>query len=155
MATRKKVSCDEALMMRQYCASSNLRRAARTVTAHYDKALRKVGITATQLPILATINAQPNLSITALAKALDLERSTVSRELAHLKQRRLVASGATDDRRAHALELTPRGHATLASAFRAWKAAHRELLSEYGDAFDDILDRVRTLRRAAARLRRG
>jgi DNA-binding MarR family transcriptional regulator len=142
-------------MMRQYCASANLRRAARTVTAHYDEALQEAGITATQLPLLAAINAQPNMSITALADALDLERSTVSRELAHLKQRRLVVSAASDDRRAHALELTARGHTTLTAGYRAWKSAHRELLAEYGETFDVGLDRVRTLRRAAARLRRG
>jgi DNA-binding MarR family transcriptional regulator len=150
---RKKVTRDEALMMRQYCASANLRRAARTVTAHYNKALRAAGISATQLPLLAAINAQPKMSVTALAETLDLERSTVSRELIDLKRRRLVTARGGDDRRAHALALTERGQSTLVKAYRAWQAAHKQLLSEYGDVFDDILDRVRTLRRAAARLR--
>src|SRR5512138_1483864 len=48
---------DHALHMNAFCASHNLRRAARLVTRHYDRALRPTGITAAQMPILAAISA--------------------------------------------------------------------------------------------------
>lgn len=155
MARKKiKLTRAESLSMKQYCASANLRRAARVVTAHYDEALARTGITATQLPLLAAINAEPDLSITQLASILDLERSTVSRELLHLERRGLVKATDGNDARAYALALTAKGHTTLVAAFREWQSAHRELLAAYGEgAFDDVLERVRQLRRTATKLR--
>ena len=70
---------DHALHMGAFCASHNLRRAARLVTRHYDRALRPVGITAAQMPILAAISTGTGVSITALSNALDIEASSLSR----------------------------------------------------------------------------
>ena len=93
-SNRTSISRDSALEMRRFCASVNFRRAARVVTRHYDAALRTAGITATQLPLLAAIGTGTNASITMLADALDLERSTVSRELDALYRRGLIATAS-------------------------------------------------------------
>src|SRR5881394_544021 len=122
MASRS-ISRDSALQMRRFCASVNFRRTARVVTRHYDAALRAAGITATQLPLLAAISSGTNTSITALAQTLDLERSTISRELDHLIRLGLIVTASGTDRRATALQLTPRGKRTLATAYRAWQRA--------------------------------
>jgi DNA-binding MarR family transcriptional regulator len=146
MASRS-VSRDSALQMRRFCASVNFRRAARVVTRHYDAALRAAGITATQLPLLAAISSGTNTSITALAATLDLERSTISREIDHLERRGLIATvGSTADRRATALELTPRGRRTLSTAYRAWQRAHDAILGAYGQKrFETLLEQTREL----------
>lgn len=145
MSTRG-ISRESSQHMKKYCASLNLRRAARVVTRHYDQALRAAGITATQLPLLAAINAGVSLSISALAKELDLERSTVSRELDVLERRSLIKSSEGADKRATVLALTPRGHKTLAAAFAAWQEAHDAVTRAYGsDAFDALLVQTKTL----------
>jgi DNA-binding MarR family transcriptional regulator len=132
--------------MRRYCASVNVRRAARVVTRHYDAALRKAGISATQLPLLAAINSGTNTSITALAATLDLERSTISRELEILKKRGLVATATGTDRRATALKLTARGLRTLIAAYRAWERAHEAIIGTYGQQrFENLLEQTREL----------
>ena len=155
MARTSKVGRDTALQMRRLCASVNLRRAARVVTRHYDAALRGAGISATQLPLLAAIAAGTNTSIRALAETLDLERSTISRELETLKRAGLVATASGTDRRATALQLTARGERALAAGFRAWQRAHDALAGAYGPRrLESLLEQTRELGRSVKRLAR-
>ena len=135
--------------MGRFCASANFRRAARVITRHYEKELRGAGVSATQLPLLAAINAGINTSIAALADALDLERSTISRELAILERHALIAVEEGNDKRTRVLKLTPRGHKMLAAAFRAWKRAHAAIVGAYGDQpYELLLTQVKSLGRA-------
>ena len=140
--------------MRKYCGSMNLLRAARVVTRHYDRELRDAaGITATQLPLLAAINAGASASIRSLADDLDLERSTVSRELAGLKRLGLITTSSGTDKRATVLALTPRGHKTLSAAFDAWQRAHAAIADEYGeDELDEYLSETRQFARTVKSL---
>ena len=140
------VSPIASLFMARTCGSANLRRAARVVTGHYDRALKPTGVTATQLPLLSAIHAGNNTSISTLAASLYLERTTISRELAVLKRRKLVKTSVGDDRRATTLELTPEGKKALADAFRAWKRAHKAIVKAYGDEkFETLLASMREL----------
>ena len=153
MATPR-ISRESSLHMRKYCGSANLLRAARVVTRHYDRELRDAaGITATQLPLLAAINAGANASIRSLADDLDLERSTVSRELAGLKRLGLITTSAGTDKRATVLALTPRGHKTLSAAYDAWQRAHAAITDEYGDeALESYLAETRQFARTVKSL---
>lgn len=144
-----KLSRDHALHMNAFCASHNLRRAARLVTRHYDRALRPVGITAAQMPILSAISAGNGKSIVALSHALDIEASSLSRDLALLQKKGLVRYTATGDRRARALQLTPRGHRTLVNAFKAWNRAHNDLLEHIGEnTFETMLRQTKRVGKA-------
>jgi DNA-binding MarR family transcriptional regulator len=149
------ISRESSLHMKKYCASLNLRRAARVITRHYDRALRSAGVTATQLPLLAAINAGVNTSISILADELDLERSTVSRELDGLARLSLIEFSAGVDKRATVIALTARGHKTLATAFAAWQEAHDAITAAYGgEAFEAYLAQTRSLGRAVNALAR-
>ena len=135
--------------MSAFCASHNLRRAARLVTRHYDRALRPVGITAAQMPILSAISAGSGNSIAALSNALDIEASSLSRDLALLQKKGLVRYAEADDRRARALELTQRGHRTLVAAFKAWTRAHDALLEHVGEnTFETMLRHTKRVGKA-------
>ncbi len=147
------VTNESALQMRRLCASVNFRRAARVVTRHYDAALRGAGVTATQLPLLAAISAGTNSSIRALAETLDLERSTISRELDTLERDGLVATAAAADRRVTALKLTARGQRALAAAYRAWQRAHDQIEDAYGQQkLESLLEQTRELGRSVKAL---
>ncbi len=140
--------------MSAFCASSNLRRAARIVTRHYDHALRPVGVTAAQLPILAAISAGSANSIAAMSKVLDIEASSLSRDLALLEKKGLVRLTTAADRRSRALQLTARGQRTLVSAFDAWRKAHDRLLSVVGERdFQSLLRQTRQVGRAVKTIR--
>jgi DNA-binding MarR family transcriptional regulator len=141
--------------MSAFCASSNLRRAARLVTRHYDRALRPIGVTAAQLPILAAISTGAANSIVSMSKVLDIEASSLSRDLSLLQKKGLVRLTTATDRRSRALQLTPRGQRTLVSAFDAWRRAHAKLLSVVGERdFQSMLKQTRHVGRAVKTIRK-
>jgi DNA-binding MarR family transcriptional regulator len=145
---------EHALHMRAFCASANLRRAARLVTRHYDRALKPIGVTAAQLPILSAISAGAGDSITELSTTLDIEASGLSRDLALLQKKGLVRLTTGEDRRSRKLELTAAGHRTIVRAFKAWKRAHAQLLTVVGESdFQKMLDQTKRMGRAVKTLR--
>ena len=141
--------------MSAFCASSNLRRAARIVTRHYDRALRPVGVTAAQLPILAAISTGAANSIASMSKVLDIEASSLSRDLSLLQKKGLVRLTTATDRRSRALQLTARGQRTLVSAFDAWSKAHDKLISVVGERdFQSMLKHTRHFGKAVKLIRK-
>jgi DNA-binding MarR family transcriptional regulator len=141
------LSSAKAQSMGALCASSNLRRAARVVTRHYDRALRRTGVTATQLPILAAIRIGSGGSIAELAHTLELERSGLSRDVSVLNRKGFVRLRAGRDKRVQQLELTARGQRVLARAYRAWVAAHAALQSRLQP--NELETHMKQLRRVA------
>jgi len=101
------------------CLALRARRLERTLTRLYDRELRGVGITGSQLGMLVAIALLPNPTGAALGERLDLEKSTVSRNLA-----RLAAAGLVDDR--DGLRLTSRGAAAIRAGHTAWRRAQAQ-----------------------------
>jgi DNA-binding MarR family transcriptional regulator len=89
------------------------------VTRLYDRELRGAGVTGSQLSMLVAIALMPNPTAARLGQTLDLEKSTVSRNLA-----RLVAAGLVDDR--DGLRVTPRGAAAIRAGHAAWRRAQAQ-----------------------------
>jgi len=140
--------------MRAFCASANLRRAARLVTRHYDRALKPIGVTAAQLPILSAISVGAGDSIAELSHTLDIEASGLSRDLALLEKKGLVRLTTGDDRRSRALQLTARGQRTIVRAFKAWQKAHAEILDAVGEQnFQIMLKHTKRVGKAVKDLR--
>ena len=72
------------------CACKNLRRSARAVTRLYDEALRPSGLRITQFTLLVAVALSEPVPITRLADALDLDRTTLARDLKPLTERGLL-----------------------------------------------------------------
>ena len=75
---------------RCHCASSNcycanIKRAENKITALYNRHLEKAGITRGQYALLANIERNPGISVSALAETMDLERTTLVRNLKPLQ----------------------------------------------------------------------
>jgi len=115
------------------CACQKVRMAARAVTRAYDDALRPVGLRATQLAVLVAIAVEGALSITALAKFMIMDRSTLTRNLRPLEQDGLVAVGLEGWRRSRTLEVTKKGRSKLAEALPLWKQAQEILRHKLGE----------------------
>jgi DNA-binding MarR family transcriptional regulator len=107
------------------CLALKARRLERTLTRLYDRELRGVGVTGSQLGMLVAIALMDQPTGAALAERLDLEKSTVSRNLA-----RLAAAGLVDDRAG--LRLTPRGAAALRAGHAAWRRAQAQAHARLG-----------------------
>jgi DNA-binding MarR family transcriptional regulator len=132
------------------CACVRARRASRALTGAYDAALRPVGLKITQFSELRTVQRMQPVSISALAKEMALDRSTLGRNLLVLKRRGLVNLSGGEDLRERSAELTARGAALLEKALPLWEKAQQKverLLGREGvTALFDLLARVEGLR---------
>ena len=71
------------------CSCFNLRTMARDLTNDYNKSLKNKKITATQIPILAILNIYEQLETKKISKLLNLEISTIRRNLITLKKKKI------------------------------------------------------------------
>lgn len=119
----------------QACVAQALRRAARKVTRRYEAALRPVGLTMGQFTTLAALARPEPVALTMLADQLGMDRTTLTRDLAPLERRGLVASRPSpDDRRVRVIELTDAGRSLLGAAAPLWRDAQAESARRLGDA---------------------
>ena len=105
------------------CLCTSLRRAAHKASEAYDTALAPSGLKVTMYRLLKVVRANPDCSLSELAHALDLDRSTMGRNLGVLERRGLVARKGLADERARGVELTEAGHAALRAAEPLWRDA--------------------------------
>jgi len=114
------------------CACHKVRMAARAVTRAYDDVLRPVGLRATQLAVLVAVGNDSSISIAALAKLMEMDRTTLTRNLRPLAKEGLIAIGPEGWRRSRTLEITRRGQARLREALPYWEQAQASLRRKLG-----------------------
>ena len=114
------------------CMGRRIRRVARAVTAHYDRALKPVGLKGTQFTLLTGLFLMQDAPLTQLAEQLGLDRTTLSRNLQPLERDGLVKSANSEDRRKRQLVLTERGRQILADAMPYWREAQAEVRKKLG-----------------------
>lgn len=105
------------------CVCFTLRKAARAVTQMYDEALRPTGLRATQFSVLAALADAGGATMTELADALVMDRTTLTRNLKPLIERRLVETVRDADRRRRPVAVTATGRAALRRALPLWRKA--------------------------------
>ena len=115
--------------MMEACLALRVRRLSRVVTRLFDAAVRPLGLTPSQLTLLVVLERRGPSAPSAVARALDLEKSTLSRNL-----RRVISAGWVRERPyggLKRLELTAAGRELLGKAYRSWHQAQtraRDLL---------------------------
>src|SRR5262249_28112917 len=86
---------------------------------------------ASQVAVLAAVGAEGALSIKSLADSMQMERTTLTRNLRPLEEQGLVSMSAEGRYRSRVVTLTAAGRAALLEALPYWKQAqepaHREL----------------------------
>jgi DNA-binding MarR family transcriptional regulator len=122
------------------CACTRLRTAARLVTRAYDDALRPAEIKASQLSVLAAIDAVELASIAALSKVLAMDRTTLSRNLQPLVTQGLVTLAEGAGGRAKSARITKAGQAKLKEAVPLWRKAQAALTGQAGASKVDDLN---------------
>lgn len=100
----------------------------------YDHALAPYDLTVTQYGLLGHIKSLDGVGIGALAEALVMDPTTLTRNLKPLETRKLVVAVAdVRDRRNRNLHLTDAGRATLAAARPGWEAAQKQIAGLLGE----------------------
>ena len=106
--------------MSNACYCIVLRKASRRISAVYDEALAPYGINIAQFSAIRTINRNTPISLTDLAERMDLDRSTVGRNMKVLERMGIVATATGADQREAVLSLTGEGKALLVKAEPIW-----------------------------------
>ena len=117
------------------CVATRLRLAARVVTKVYDDALRPFGLTVSQMALLAVAADRGVLRQAEVGAQLQLDNSTLSRNLERMRSNGWLEEVAEADARVHSHRLTESGEALLERVMPAWRVAQRranELLGESG-----------------------
>lgn len=128
--------------MKRTCYCINLRRMNASLTEYYDRMLRPSGLTVGQFSLLKTLDRLGECSVTELAKAVELERSTLARSL-----KPLFAAGCIEDvsqaaERNSRIRVTKRGARVLALAVPLWQDAQRGVADAIGRDGIEMLERL-------------
>jgi DNA-binding MarR family transcriptional regulator len=109
------------------CTCARLRKLTRRITQHYDACLAPAGLRVTQFSLLANLVSGGPAGMTALADALDMDRTTLTRSLKPLVDARLVEIGVGRDARERQVAITSRGTAAWREARPLWRRAQEEV----------------------------
>lgn len=131
---------DLAAAMREGCLGVRIGRLHRVVARRYDQALRPMGLSLPQLEVLGVLMLRGPLKPTAVAEALAVERSTISRNLSLMEQRRWIALESSPTGRSISAAITDYGIEVLAEAREAWAVAQQDLVRALGSGAPAHID---------------
>ena len=102
------------------------------MTALYDEALAPAQVNLAQFSLLRNVNRHGPVSLTRLAEIVDLDRSTLGRNVRVLERMGLFALAASEDKREASVELTQAGRATLETALPLWHGVQTTIHGKLG-----------------------
>jgi DNA-binding MarR family transcriptional regulator len=132
----------DALEMSRDCLGSRARRLERVLTRIYDGVVREQGVTAAQVSMLVAIELGGPTNAAWVGRRLEIEKSTVSRNLA-----RLLAAGLVED--ADGLRVTARGAAMIRTCYPLWKQAQQQAQALLGPEAAKFLSGIGTKQKQA------
>ena len=139
-ATKK----NAAAVIESQCLAYRTRLLNRTVTSIYDEALRPLALTVAQLNLLVAIARFGPVPPGKIAKRLNMEKSTMSRNVARLSRLGQIDVNAGASGREQLLQIRPKGNKLIDRALPLWRGAQRQTVEMLGD------DGARSLRAIAA-----
>lgn len=114
------------------CTCSNLRKAARAITQLYDEVLQPSGLLVNQFTLLVAIALAGSATITRLAQALVMDRTTLTRNLKPLVRQGLIEIEPGQDQRVRIIKLTDEGRTALIKALPLWEQAQSRVVKGLG-----------------------
>lgn len=114
------------------CSSLKLRQLSRRVSQHFDRIVGEAGLKTTQYSLLSHITRLGPIRPGELAHVMEMEPSTLTRNLQPLIAHGWVVIGAGADGRSRSIEATDAGRAKRSEAQREWKRAQLALNERLG-----------------------
>jgi DNA-binding MarR family transcriptional regulator len=109
------------------CTNLRLRQLVRRLDQHYDAELAKAGLKTTQYSLLSHVVKFEPVGPGALARAMKMQPSTLTRNLRPLVAAGWVAQAAGADARSRSITSTAAGREKRGEAQRRWKTAQLRL----------------------------
>jgi DNA-binding MarR family transcriptional regulator len=114
------------------CTNLKLRQLTRRVSRGYDKRVGATGLKNTQYSLLSHVMLLGPIRPTDLAAAMQLDASTLTRNMQPLIAHGLIELGPGEDARSRLVSITEAGRAKRVEAQRAWKQAQLALNDRLG-----------------------
>lgn len=114
------------------CVGRCVRMLNRMVTSIYDGALKSCGLKTSQFTILVTVANRDKARPADLVKLLQMDESTLSRNVERMCAKGWLRLEAEDDLRSHLIELTDNGRGLLRKTLPAWSRAQAEVTRRLG-----------------------
>ena len=118
--------------MARECLAMRVRLLNRLITGLCDDGLRPYGVRVGQVNILVALANGGPLTPTAVGRILVMDKSTVSRDVDHLRRNGWVEPEPGADGRSHTLRVTAAGLALIESIYPAWLAGQAEMANLLG-----------------------
>jgi len=116
------------------CSSLKLRQLSRRVSQHFDRIVASTGLKTTQYSLLSHIVQLEPIRPGDLADRMEMDASTLTRNLQPLVAQGWVVVAPGDDGRSRIVVATDTGRAKRAEAQREWKRAQLAFNARVGDA---------------------
>lgn len=115
------------------CYCINYRRAANTLTKHYDAAFAPIGLTGNQFFLLNSIQQLGSCNKSELAQYTSLDRTTIIRNLNTLEKKELVEPAPGASRRSSAIQLSETGSKAFMAGLNIWNKLQAEVQEVLGE----------------------
>jgi DNA-binding MarR family transcriptional regulator len=116
------------------CVCLAMRAATRRITQGYDTSLAGTGLRVTQFSLLVMVHHLGAPTMKVLARMLDSDPTTITRNIQGLSKRRLLTLSPGQDLRERKVMLTKRGEAILLRALPNWRKAQRDVVASLNRA---------------------
>lgn len=113
------------------CICYNLHQADLFVTAFYNRYLEPLGLTVRQYTVLSYVAALQPVNVSQLAEAMNLDRTTLVRNLKLLEKEKVVADLGGKGR-SRQLVLTAQGEHLYQEADHCWQQAQAAFIQRLG-----------------------
>lgn len=124
------------------CIAVRLRLVNRVITSIYDDALRPFGLKVSQANILIVAGKMEVASPVQVCEYLQLDTSTLSRNVELMRKNGWLEDVPTEDARSHPFRLTAAGKRLIEKAIPAWEKAQAEARELLGDDFVSLLNKA-------------
>lgn len=133
------------------CHCITLCRAANAVNAYYDEHFQKAGISTKQYSLLTNLSRIGEASTSELAAYVNLERSTLVRNLKVLKENGWISDLAGEGRRTHRYVVTAAGQEKMEETEPIWRKVQQEMEEMVGkeqmETMTEVLYKIQELQR--------
>ena len=138
------------MIYKTHCMCIKLRQASNNITKIYDEALNSHHIKLTQFSTLKNIEKLVNPSIQTLSNKMNLDRSTLIRNLNKLQKMKLISYEYENNSKSKVIRLTLDGNKKLSEAHVDWKKIQNSILKNLGieetKQLDILLNKIDTIR---------
>jgi DNA-binding MarR family transcriptional regulator len=123
---------EEAKKVETICVGGCVRKLNRMVSAIYDGALASAGLKTSQFSVLVAVANREKAKPSELSKLLQMDESTLSRNVERMCARGWLRLERKADRRTHLIEVTDKGQALIRKCLPAWRQAQEEITKRLG-----------------------